>query len=68
MQAVAQMLARVGIAAKVETAPMGPYSRRASKQEFSFHMVGWGASTGEASLAAALAARDVQHATRAWAP
>ena len=23
--------------------------RRASKQEFSFHMVGWGASTGEAS-------------------
>jgi peptide/nickel transport system substrate-binding protein len=28
---------------------MGPYSSRASKQEFSFHMVGWGASTGEAS-------------------
>ena len=43
------MLTRVGIAAKVETAPMGPYSARASKQEFSFHMVGWGASTGEAS-------------------
>jgi len=49
VQAVAQMLARVGIAAKVETAPMGPYSARASKQEFSFYMVGWGASTGEAS-------------------
>ena len=49
VQAVAQMLARVGINAKVETAPMGPYSGRASKQEFSFHMVGWGASTGEAS-------------------
>ena len=49
VQAVAQMLSRVGIAAKVETAPMGPYSGRASKQEFSFHMVGWGASTGEAS-------------------
>jgi peptide/nickel transport system substrate-binding protein len=49
VQAVAQMLARVGIAAKVETAPMGPYSSRAAKQEFSFHMVGWGASTGEAS-------------------
>ena len=28
---------------------MAPYSGRASKQEFSFHMVGWGASTGEAS-------------------
>ena len=49
VQAVAQMLARIGITAKVETAPMGPYSARASKQEFSFHMVGWGASTGEAS-------------------
>ena len=43
------MLTRVGIVSKVETAPMGPYSGRASKQEFSFHMVGWGASTGEAS-------------------
>jgi peptide/nickel transport system substrate-binding protein len=49
VQAVAQMLSRVGINSKVETAPMGPYSGRASKQEFSFHMVGWGASTGEAS-------------------
>ena len=49
VQAVAQMLTRVGIASKVETAPMAPYSARASKQEFSFHMVGWGASTGEAS-------------------
>jgi peptide/nickel transport system substrate-binding protein len=49
VQAVAQMLTRVGIASKVETAPMGPYSGRASKQEFSFHMVGWGASTAEAS-------------------
>ena len=49
VQAVAQMLARIGITAKVETAPMGPYSGRAAKQEYSFHMVGWGASTGEAS-------------------
>jgi peptide/nickel transport system substrate-binding protein len=49
VQAVAQMLTRIGINSKVETAPMGPYSGRASKQEFSFHMVGWGASTGEAS-------------------
>jgi len=49
VQAVAQMLTRVGIVSKVETTPMAPYSARASKQEFSFHMVGWGASTGEAS-------------------
>ena len=31
VQAVAQMLTRVGIVAKVETAPMGPYSGRASE-------------------------------------
>ena len=49
VQAVAQMLTRVGIGSKVETAPMVPYSGRAAKQEYSFHMVGWGASTGEAS-------------------
>jgi peptide/nickel transport system substrate-binding protein len=49
VQAVAQMLSRIGITAKVETAPMAPYSARASKQEFSLHLVGWGASTGEAS-------------------
>ncbi len=49
VQAVAQMVSRIGITAKVETAPMGPYSARAAKQEYSFHMVGWGASTGEAS-------------------
>jgi peptide/nickel transport system substrate-binding protein len=49
VQAVAQMLTRVGIVSKVETAPMAPFSARAAKQEFSLHMVGWGASTGEAS-------------------
>jgi len=49
IQAVAQMLTRVGITSKVETAPMGPYSGKASKQEYSMYMVGWGASTGEAS-------------------
>ena len=65
VQAVAQMLARVGIAAKVETAPMGPYSARASKQEFSFHMVGWGASTGEAARRCARCSRRTT-LTRAW--
>jgi peptide/nickel transport system substrate-binding protein len=49
VQAVAQMLARIGINCKVETAPMGPYSAKASKQEFSLFLLGWGASTGEAS-------------------
>ncbi len=62
VQAVAQMLTRVGIASQVETAPMAPYSSRAAKQEFSFFMVGWGASTGEASspLRALLATYNTQ--------
>jgi peptide/nickel transport system substrate-binding protein len=60
VQAVAQMLSRVGITAKVETAPMAPYSARAAKQEFSLHMVGWGRIHGRSVEPAALAARDVQ--------
>jgi peptide/nickel transport system substrate-binding protein len=49
MQAVAQMLTRVGIQTKVETMPMSAYLARARKLEFSFAMLGWGASTAEAS-------------------
>jgi len=48
-QAVAGMLQRVGIATKVETMPMNVYLSRASKLEFSFAMLGWGAGTAESS-------------------
>jgi peptide/nickel transport system substrate-binding protein len=49
LQAVATMLTRVGIQTRVEALPMGPYLGRARKLEFSFAMLGWGASTAEAS-------------------
>jgi peptide/nickel transport system substrate-binding protein len=49
MQTVAQMLSRAGIQTKVETMPMSTYLARARKLEFSFAMLGWGASTAEAS-------------------
>jgi peptide/nickel transport system substrate-binding protein len=49
LQAVAGMLTRIGIQAKVEAMPMNVYLGRASKLEFSFAMLGWGASTGESS-------------------
>jgi peptide/nickel transport system substrate-binding protein len=49
MQTVAQMLTRIGIQTKVETMPMSVYLARARKLEFSFAMLGWGASTAEAS-------------------
>ena len=60
MQAIAQMLARVGIAVKVEAMPSSVYFGRANKLEFSFMLVGWSADTGEASspLKALLATYD----------
>lgn len=51
IQAVAQMLTRAGITTKVATMPMGVYLGKASKLEYSFTLLGWGASTGEASSA-----------------
>lgn len=48
-QAVAQMLARIGIATKVEALPFATYATRGSKLEFSFMLWGWGSGTGEVS-------------------
>ena len=48
-QAIAQLLARVGIQARVDAMPSSVYFSRGSKLEFSFMLVGWGAETMEAS-------------------
>jgi peptide/nickel transport system substrate-binding protein len=48
VQAVAQMLTRAGIAAKVEVMPFSVYVTRARKFDFSAPLLGWGVSTGEA--------------------
>ena len=48
-QAIAQMLARVGIVTRVETMPSAVYFSRANKLDFSFILVGWGSDTAEAS-------------------
>jgi peptide/nickel transport system substrate-binding protein len=49
LQAVAQMLARVGIQAKVDAMPLTVYFSRANKREFTMALVGWGPQTGEVS-------------------
>lgn len=55
VEAIAQMLTRVGIEASVETMPRSVYFKRASSggdgglPEFSLVLVGWGAGSGEAS-------------------
>jgi peptide/nickel transport system substrate-binding protein len=48
-QAIAQLLARAGIAAKIEAMPSSIYFTRASKLEFSLMLVGWASDTAEAS-------------------
>ncbi len=61
-QAIAQMLARIGIQVRVETLPSAVYFSRANKLEFSFMLVGWAADTAEASspLKAQLATYDAK--------
>ncbi len=64
VQAIAQMLSRVGIDTAVETMPRSVYFGRATGDEngseFSLMLVGWGSGTGEASspLRALLATKD----------
>jgi peptide/nickel transport system substrate-binding protein len=48
-QAVAQMLARVGIDTKVVAMPSSTYFTQATELKFSFMLVGWSTGTGEAS-------------------
>lgn len=55
LEAIAQMLTRIGIETSVETLPPSVFFNRASRggegetPEFSFILVGWGAGSGEAS-------------------
>jgi peptide/nickel transport system substrate-binding protein len=62
VQAVAQMLTRIGIVTKVETSPMSSYAPRGAKGEFSFGLIGFAAQTGEASafLRAIVACHDTK--------
>ncbi len=48
-QAIAQLLARIGIQTRVDAMPASVYFSRGTKLEFSFMLVGWGADTMEAS-------------------
>jgi peptide/nickel transport system substrate-binding protein len=48
-QAVAQMLARIGIVTRVEAMPSATFFPQATEGKFSFILVGWSSGTGEAS-------------------
>ena len=65
-QAVAQMLARIGIAARVETMPMNVYLSKARAGEFAFAMLGWGSFSGDLALRSLLASPDAAKGHGAW--
>ena len=48
-QAVAQMLARIGIDTSVDASTASQFFSRRNAQEFPIYMAGWGASTGDMS-------------------
>jgi peptide/nickel transport system substrate-binding protein len=48
-QAVAQMLARIGVKVKVDAVTASQFFSRRNKQEFPFYLSGWGSNTGEIS-------------------
>ena len=50
VQAVAQMLTRIGIKTQVETMPLNVYFTRASRRDFSLFLTGWSATTGDPSV------------------
>lgn len=62
-QAIAQMLARIGVDAAVETFPRSVYFTNASNFDFSLYMGATGAETGDASkaLAAMVHSRDLDN-------
>jgi len=57
-QAVAQMLARVGVRARVEAMPMNVYLPKGAKGELAFAMLGWGSFSGDLALRSLVATPD----------
>jgi peptide/nickel transport system substrate-binding protein len=49
LQAVAQMLSRIGIQVKVEAMSLTVFFPRANRKEFTMALAGWGSQTGEVS-------------------
>ncbi len=65
-QTVAQMLARVGIEAKVTALPLAAYFPKARALEFPFAMLGWGSFSGDLALRSLAMTYDAEKGTGAW--
>ncbi|WP_085314595.1 ABC transporter substrate-binding protein [Derxia lacustris] len=66
LQAVAQMLARIGIATKVQTYPAAAYFQRMRAGEFSVALLGWGSQAGDLALRSLLMTPDAVAGWGAW--
>jgi peptide/nickel transport system substrate-binding protein len=66
VQAVAQMLARVGIEAKVAALPLAAYFPKARNLEFPFAMLGWGSFSGDLALRSLVMTYAADRGTGAW--
>jgi peptide/nickel transport system substrate-binding protein len=65
-QAVAQMLARVGIEAKLSAMPLAAYFPKARNLEFPLALLGWGSFSGDLALRSLVATFDPEKGTGAW--
>jgi peptide/nickel transport system substrate-binding protein len=67
MEAIAQMLNRVGVEARVEVVPVQTFFDRAARREFPLFMIGFGVVTGEPSSFMSLVMQGFDAATRSGA-
>ncbi len=65
-QAVAQMLARIGIAAKVEAMPLSVYFGKARNKEFGVALLGWGSRAADLALRSLAATTNPDKGYGAW--
>jgi peptide/nickel transport system substrate-binding protein len=65
-QALAQMLARIGIQTRVQTMPASVYFAKARAGEFSCALLGWGSFSGDLALRALVATPDAAKGYGAW--
>jgi peptide/nickel transport system substrate-binding protein len=65
-QTVAQMLARAGIAAKVEAMPLSVYFGRARNREFGVALLGWGSRAADLALRSLAATPNPDKGYGAW--
>jgi len=65
-QALAQMLARIGIQARVQTMPASVYFAKARAGEFACALLGWGSFSGDLALRALVATPNPATGYGAW--